>query len=85
VLQSIFFEWDGPSPVCRELDVYLNDFCWTGCVECYSPSFSDHQLSKGVAAIWAREYSRLTEEQKKFLEEVALKKAQEEFTRTAAV
>lgn len=83
-LDGAFFELNGPAPNCPELDAYLDGLRLSGCVECSSPSFRGYRLVPGVAAVWAREYRDLPAREKKFLEAVALPKAQKEFPKIAA-
>jgi hypothetical protein len=83
VLRDLFFEWNGPFPVCREVDEYLDGFRVTGCVESASPDFRKFWLLEGIAKLWSREYDSLSEAQRRFLEKVVLKSARAEFMKIA--
>ncbi|MDR3582409.1 MAG: hypothetical protein P4L67_04015 [Candidatus Pacebacteria bacterium] len=81
-LEGIFFDWNGPYPVCKELDDYLWGMGCTGCVEWSTLNMHEYELVKGVAAIWDEEYRRLTEDEKHFLG-AALRCVQLEFIEMA--
>jgi hypothetical protein len=83
-IRDAFFDWDGSSPSSAELAESLWSLCFTGCIEYSSPNFRDYRLSKGVAAIWEKEFDGLKKWEKDFLERVALGYARKQFTTMVA-
>jgi len=83
VLREAFFDWDGPYPVCQELNECLNSFVVTGCVCCSSPNFNDHWLDERVAVIWQERYDLLLPEEKTFFETAMFECLRKELARVA--
>ena len=73
------FEWNGPYPTHSEIDDTIGAFCLSRCVTCESPKFTGYRLDEGVAKIWQEEYHHLPNEERDFLENVALGRLLEEF------
>jgi hypothetical protein len=83
-LRNAFFDWNDSAPICQELEGYLNALRLAGCVEGSSPDFREYRLLKGVAEIWDETYRRLPKEERRFFEDVVLKRAREKFEGVSA-
>jgi hypothetical protein len=67
-----FFEWNGPYPISSEIAETISGFCSSRCVTWESPGLTKYHLDECVAKIWQKGYDGLSEEERYFLENVAL-------------
>ncbi len=51
-LDSLVFDWDGPTPKCQELSEFLHALHWSAAVTANNPSYEAIQISKDVAELW---------------------------------
>ena len=59
VLQSIRFDWDGPSPRSKQLAEYIQALHWTGNISGSNPSWETLTLSDEIARDWLSELDEL--------------------------
>lgn len=80
-LEKLWFDWDGPYPKSPELSEYLNAICWIGVVETNSPRFDKYWLSKNMEELWQKQFEKLDEATKQYLN-LVVDIAREEFKHT---
>ena len=51
-LDSLVFDWDGPSPKCQELSEFIHALHWSATVTANNPTYEAIQLSDEIAALW---------------------------------
>ena len=51
-LDTLVFDWDGPSPKCQELSELIHALRWTATVTASNPTYEAIQLSDEITALW---------------------------------
>ena len=77
-LEKLWFDWDGPYQESPELLEYLHTLRLTGVVETNSPRFDRYWLSKGIEELWQKQFEKLDEVIKQYLN-LVIGIAKEEF------
>jgi hypothetical protein len=69
--KDLLFDWDGPYPKSRNLEVYLQSLHWNAGIDAKNPGYESIAVPPAVSSIWLSRVEQMPSPYKQFLDRAA--------------